>query len=413
MPPAKNAADLYLVGLADFNPELKWVFPESEQAAQEKRSQKLVDRLNSVIAEIVVNPSLPLPTDAYELLIDTAPAVKIIDRAQEVPDCLFLTGMEPNFKLVHAQAANNLSIRARIELIQAVTPFDFTQAERTLLRYLRLSRDLRPRGCAIVQLVAILLENSVWNELEKHVLPSQQLTSEQCDRLLSIINQHQQTALKFEAEACRVEYIELGNTFDGLKSGRIKTEDLDLDWLARSRINHEMEWSTASRLTKKRLSLIGLPLHEAIQLETAAAEYDSIRDEDVEPNLLSRLVGDKLNHPVVCLFQTASFGEFLEGVCRVRIRLGAMKCVIAIRRYEINHGQWPVDLLPALREAGINSVPIDEYCGEPLRYRIIDGKPVLYSVGRDKKDDGGFVDWKYGEQPGDMIFGIVTPAAKM
>jgi hypothetical protein len=38
-------------------------------------------------------------------------------------------------------------------------------------------------------------------------------------------------------------------------------------------------------------------------------------------------------------------------------------------------------MLPAL--------PIDRYDGQPLRYTIRDGKPLLYSIGVDRNDDGG------------------------
>ncbi len=35
------------------------------------------------------------------------------------------------------------------------------------------------------------------------------------------------------------------------------------------------------------------------------------------------------------------------------------------------------------------ALPIDRYTGEPLRYVFAEGRPRLYSVGRDRDDDGG------------------------
>ena len=35
------------------------------------------------------------------------------------------------------------------------------------------------------------------------------------------------------------------------------------------------------------------------------------------------------------------------------------------------------------------SVPIDRITGGPLHYRVVNGKPVVYSVGVDRDDDGG------------------------
>ncbi len=43
-------------------------------------------------------------------------------------------------------------------------------------------------------------------------------------------------------------------------------------------------------------------------------------------------------------------------------------------------------------EAGLTTVPIDPYDGKPLRLSIVGGQLVIYSVGKDGKDDGGRVD---------------------
>ena len=61
---------------------------------------------------------------------------------------------------------------------------------------------------------------------------------------------------------------------------------------------------------------------------------------------------------------------------------------IALELYRRRHGRYPQslneltpDLLPA--------IPADRITGQPVKYRLIDGKPVVYSVGADLVDDGG------------------------
>ena len=34
-------------------------------------------------------------------------------------------------------------------------------------------------------------------------------------------------------------------------------------------------------------------------------------------------------------------------------------------------------------------MPADRITGDPVKYRLLGGKPVVYSVGVDRKDDGG------------------------
>ncbi len=66
----------------------------------------------------------------------------------------------------------------------------------------------------------------------------------------------------------------------------------------------------------------------------------------------------------------------------------AMLAAIGLELYRRRNGAWPQsldmlvpDLLPA--------VPPDRFDGRPMRYRLIDGKPLLYSIGSYRDDDGG------------------------
>jgi hypothetical protein len=60
---------------------------------------------------------------------------------------------------------------------------------------------------------------------------------------------------------------------------------------------------------------------------------------------------------------------------------------IALELYHHDHGRYP-DNLSALAP-GLPEIPADRITGEPIRYRVVDGEPVVYSVGADRKDDGG------------------------
>ena len=58
----------------------------------------------------------------------------------------------------------------------------------------------------------------------------------------------------------------------------------------------------------------------------------------------------------------------------------------------------------AAAETALKTTPIDPYSGQPLRFTTVAGRPTIYSVGKDMKDDGGLADWKFGAQPGDYLF---------
>jgi hypothetical protein len=61
---------------------------------------------------------------------------------------------------------------------------------------------------------------------------------------------------------------------------------------------------------------------------------------------------------------------------------------IALELYRRRHGDYPKrldELVPLLLPA----VPADRVTGDPIKYRLVNGHPLLYSVGDDRQDDGG------------------------
>ena len=66
-------------------------------------------------------------------------------------------------------------------------------------------------------------------------------------------------------------------------------------------------------------------------------------------------------------------------------------CVaIALELYRRRHGSWPSSL-DALVPELLPEIPPDRFDGRPLRYRLIDDQPVVYSVGADRDDDGAML----------------------
>jgi hypothetical protein len=66
----------------------------------------------------------------------------------------------------------------------------------------------------------------------------------------------------------------------------------------------------------------------------------------------------------------------------------AVLVAIALQLYHRREGTWPASLnqiVPGL----LPRVPVDQFDGKPLRYRLIEGRPNVYSVGPNRQDDGG------------------------
>ncbi len=61
---------------------------------------------------------------------------------------------------------------------------------------------------------------------------------------------------------------------------------------------------------------------------------------------------------------------------------------IALELYRREFGEWP-GALERLSPRWLPEVPIDRVNGGPLGYRIVEGRPIVYSLGIDADDDGG------------------------
>jgi hypothetical protein len=91
-------------------------------------------------------------------------------------------------------------------------------------------------------------------------------------------------------------------------------------------------------------------------------------------------------YPISLLFPSYSRCEELFE--RTRQARDATLVAIALELYRRHTGAWP-DSLNDLTPQFLPQVPPDRYDGKPLKYRVIDGQPVLYSIGVNRVDDGG------------------------
>lgn len=82
------------------------------------------------------------------------------------------------------------------------------------------------------------------------------------------------------------------------------------------------------------------------------------------------------------------------GIVRQSLRSRAyLRCAaagMAVERYRLRHGSLPPDL-SALVPDTMDAVPLDPFDGEPLRYRVDEGRYAIYSIGENETDDGGTI----------------------
>jgi len=117
-----------------------------------------------------------------------------------------------------------------------------------------------------------------------------------------------------------------------------------------------------------------LPLHErGVKLAELTAEVDK------KKNIVSLLAG-----PVQKLH---------EAECRTQALLRSAAVALACERYRLAHkDQWPATLEVLVQEKLLGAIPLDPFDGRPLRIRPVKDGIVVYSVGKDLRDNGGHID---------------------
>lgn len=87
-------------------------------------------------------------------------------------------------------------------------------------------------------------------------------------------------------------------------------------------------------------------------------------------------------------------------------RANIIQTVLAIERYRLTHDSIIPNQLENLIPL-IPSLPPDPYTGKPLHYKKLSSGYMLYSIGRNQKDDGGIeYDSKKREGPDDLTFTV-------
>ena len=140
-------------------------------------------------------------------------------------------------------------------------------------------------------------------------------------------------------------------------------------------------------------------IRDAFGLKNAAisqrlnTNFDPLRIDD--GSFYSKISALVLPHKISELAQTDA---------RIKVQVRAAECLIAIWLWNHRTHNPASDLATVTKAAGLPRVPLDEYSGQPLRMALIAGETVVYSVGKDGRDDGGRIDSDFDRKPGDHVY---------
>ena len=454
-PNEENAAPLYLDALFEFGSDVAGLFSAEEGKRREAIVRQREDEYRRLDDARRKDPGAVdnAAVDAWLAQYDVG--FEKLAAAQQRPRCVFQTGLSFHSLLPHAQKARQVARVVDWRTRRDLQRGDFQRPIQGLETVLRLSRDLRPRGDTICQLVSIALDGICCRQMVPAILTTPGIQAEHCDRLLALLIEHEAEAVDPFLEASRAQYFIDRKILHDLQH---RTGSLDPQYMREAfGIRGNVDSFMACLTFLNKFDAIGSPLARekygalaggsrppagaeaptlpllpgAFSGGKMLADDDYVKEVDAlnrvyasilalagQPNLrrtddfetLVAPLREPLRETTLAVFLvSAAQGAFMHAILREEATLRGTQCLVALRRWQLEHRELPRDLHGVVKAAGMPGVPIDPYSDQPLRIAVIQGKPVIYSVGPDGRDDKALLECKGGRQPGDIIFRLKPP----
>ncbi len=122
---------------------------------------------------------------------------------------------------------------------------------------------------------------------------------------------------------------------------------------------------------------------------------------------LNNSVKSKIKYGPVLLFFTRA-RQYAKGNERIIQQRDGILTAIALELYHHREGKWPTNL-DELVPRYLPAVPLDRITGDDIKFVIKNDRPVVYSVGMDRQDDGGRTSTKRDERESASILQDFAP----
>ena len=424
-PPAnENAAPFYLDAFFDFSPELEACFVGSPT---------LADRLKSVKERVKLDKVFSKPYSA-EKAAEWKSTLKLYDEgfnkmvlAQKRPKCMFQTDFsyQPLCRLTSGAYSFGkvASYRSTINLREG----DFSSPLEAVEMMLRLSRDLRkPNKSGWV--------NANLEEMAESTIREMFLTTgmkvEHYDQLLSSLDRHIRELGDDTLSRLQGDYVyQRLFVYELMSHTGYFSRDRMREFAKKDTTSNLYGDSAESQFASLALFYLSCPNWSKPQenaskyrevFKSAVANAELKREFRFIDELFKRnmelatkpfserwagtrqrnegiWIGVELDMNNLYLARVAIMDKtFVYNLTLDRTKLHALKALVALRRWQIKHnGAIPTSLEQVMKDSGYPALPIDPFSNKPLLFTVLNGKPVIYSVGPNGIDEQAKIESKF------------------
>jgi len=283
---------------------------------------------------------------------------------------------------------NLVSVRARA----AAKRGNYEAAFQDCMKLVRFGHRIEgDKGCLLEWLVGVTVKGA-GKGLMRDLLPESTLPPARLRHYAAELAKYPADAGL--ADAFRNEYAVQVETLEGIKSGKYDPSSLmlvtgagpargpgPLDSLGWNVLRvtsfrpHETR-RTCAEAARSRIESVSKPFKDMAPEDPALPDFRPAR-EALSGNLVGRMF---------CTMLLLTSGNVLQQKCRANVDLAATRILLALKAHKLEKGKLPATLAELVPDY-LDSVPLDDYDGQPMRYNA--ARKVVYSVGKNLTDDGG------------------------
>ena len=248
-----------------------------------------------------------------------------------------------------------------------------------IVKHVQLGQRMQnSHGVLIVYFVGTAVQAMGLNQMQ-HWAGKTHLNSDQLKGYILQLKPQPGEAGEAFANAIRVEYqMEIG-TMAAMRKGTMTNSEDGGYYPGRAFVWPIFSFSqTKSLFAQGALRLVNAAPHHYCDANMAGMES--------RPGLASMFLSGNAAGQIFYYMLMPALANSPARKSQADVSLQATRTILALRAYQLTHGQLPTDL-NALVPEFLEAVPIDDFDGQPLRYSA--EKRMVYSVGKNLKDDGG------------------------
>ena len=244
-----------------------------------------------------------------------------------------------------------------------------------MVSHVQLARRMQnSHGVLIVYLVGTAV-NAIGLSQIQHWAGQAHLTPEQLKNYCRQLQTRPGEAGEAFANTIRMEHQMQIGTLAAMRDGRMSLEDFPRIWAVWPLFSFSQ---TRALFDKGALMLVQAAPH--LYREANMPEMET------RPSLTSMALSGNWTGQVLYYMMMPALAGSLAKKSQSDAQVQITRTILALRAYQLAHGNLPPDLNALVAEF-LDAVPVDDFDGQPLRYSA--EKKIVYSVGKNLKDDGG------------------------